>query len=238
MNHTRALIYVNTGCRPQIYTPLHLTRGKQTDRRLVSGWNMQWKYELCVKWVKKLVTSSKRIKVDFLAIPQNFEKWLLASSCLSVGPHGTTRLPMDEFSWTFLFREYFQKSVEGDLIFFSLLIRTGTLRDGKYIFSNVSSLTFWRRRFTFNSNNSPTWCNSFSVYYPEVYLQLNVFRAFSRPDIRSSMTAVAAFGFTFVSWWQSCCVRGRADRQPLVLPSYHDDSRAEFIIRPAGWPAW
>jgi hypothetical protein len=28
--------------------------------------------------------------------------------------------------------------------------------------------------------------------------------------IRSSMTAVAASGFTFVSWWQSCCVRGRA----------------------------
>ena len=30
--------------------------------------------------------------------------------------------------------------------------------------------------------------------------------------IRSSMTAVAASGFTFVSWWQSCCVRGRAGR--------------------------
>jgi hypothetical protein len=30
------------------------------------------------------------------------------------------------------------------------------------------------------------------------------------PITRSSMTAVAASGFTFVSWWQSCCVRGRA----------------------------
>ena len=30
------------------------------------------------------------------------------------------------------------------------------------------------------------------------------------PIIRSSMTAVAASGFTLVSWWQSCCVRGRA----------------------------
>jgi len=27
--------------------------------------------------------------------------------------------------------------------------------------------------------------------------------------IRSSMTAVAAYGFTFVSWWESCCVLGR-----------------------------
>jgi hypothetical protein len=32
------------------------------------------------------------------------------------------------------------------------------------------------------------------------------------PIIRSSVTAVAASGFTFVSWWQSCCVRGRAGR--------------------------
>jgi hypothetical protein len=30
------------------------------------------------------------------------------------------------------------------------------------------------------------------------------------PIIRISMTAVAASGFTFVSWWQSCCVRGQA----------------------------
>jgi hypothetical protein len=32
------------------------------------------------------------------------------------------------------------------------------------------------------------------------------------PIIRSSMTAVAASGFTFVSWWQSCYVRDRAGR--------------------------
>ena len=30
------------------------------------------------------------------------------------------------------------------------------------------------------------------------------------PIIRSSMTAVAASGFTFISWWQSCCFRVRA----------------------------
>ena len=32
----------------------------------------------------------------------------------------------------------------------------------------------------YNSNKSPTGCNSFSVYYPDVYLQLNMFRAFPR----------------------------------------------------------
>ena len=31
------------------------------------------------------------------------------------------------------------------------------------------------------------------------------------PIIRSSMTAVAASDYTFVSWWHSCCVRGRAN---------------------------
>ena len=39
--------------------------------------------------------------------------------------------------------------------------------------------TVWPRSFTFNSNKSPTWCNSFSVYYPDVCLQLKMFRVFS-----------------------------------------------------------
>ena len=34
--------------------------------------------------------------------------WLLASSCLSVSPHGTTRLPLDGFLWNLIF-EYFSK---------------------------------------------------------------------------------------------------------------------------------
>ena len=50
----------------------------------------------------------------------------------------------------------------------------------------------------------PTRCNSFSVYYPEVCLQLNMFRAFSRPSS----------GAQWLQW------------QPLVLLSYRGDSRA------------
>ena len=48
------------------------------------------------------------------------------------------------------------------------------------------------------SNKSPTRCNNFPVYYPDVYLQLNIFRAFSRPSS----------GVQWLQW------------QPLVLPSY------------------
>ena len=75
-------------------------------------------------------------------------------------------------------------------------------------------LTFWHRSFTFNSNKSQTWCNSFSVYYPDVCLQLNMFRAFSRPSS----------GAQWLQW------------QPLVLPSYRGDSRAVFVVGPAGRP--
>ena len=73
-------------------------------------------------------------------------------------------------------------------------------------------LNFWHRSFTFNSNKSPTWCNNFSVYYPDVCLELNMFRAFSR---QSS-------GAQWLQW------------QPLVLSSYRGDSRAVFVVGPAG----
>jgi hypothetical protein len=45
------------------------------------------------------------------------------------------------------------------------------------------------------------------------------------PIIRSSITSVTASGFTFVSWWQSCCVKKLfsipfGKREPkLILPS-------------------
>ena len=65
------------------------------------------------------------------------------------------------------------------------------------------------------SNKSPTRCNSFPVYYPDDCLQLNMFRAFSRPSS----------GAQWLQW------------QPLVLPSYRGDSRAVFAVRAASRPA-
>jgi len=66
-----------------------------------------------------------------------------------------------------------------------------------WMFNGYTNLTFWHRSFTFNSNKSPTWCNNFSVYYPDICLQLNMFRAFSRPS-------------SWAQWLQW---------QPLVLPT-------------------
>jgi len=48
------------------------------------------------------------------------------------------------------------------------------------------------------------------------------------PNIRSSTTAVAASGFTFVSWWESCCVRGRAGpARPRTQHGYHHDTKVK-----------
>jgi hypothetical protein len=81
--------------------------------------------------------------------------------------------------------------------------------------TDSTSLTFWHRNFTFNSNKSPTWCKNFLVYYPDICLQLNMFRAFIRPSS----------GAQWLQW------------QPLVLPSYRSDSRAVFVVGMAGRPA-
>jgi len=84
-------------------------------------------------------------------------------------------------------------------------------QENQMLHSSSWWLTFWHRSFTFNSNKSPTWCNNFSVYYSDFCLQLNTFRAFSRPSS----------GAQWLQW------------QPLVLPSYHGDSRAVFVVGPA-----
>jgi hypothetical protein len=70
---------------------------------------------------------------------------------------------------------------------------------------------FWHRSFIFNSNKSLTWWNNFSVYYPDVCLQLNMFRATSR----------LSWGAQWLRW------------QPLILHSYRGDNRAVFVVGPA-----
>ena len=85
------------------------------------------------------------------------------------------------------------------------------LKTKNFLITLVHLLTFWHRSSTFNSNKSPTWCNNFSVY-PDVCLQLNMFRTFSRPSS----------GAQWLQW------------QPLVLPLYRGDSRAVFVVGPTG----
>jgi hypothetical protein len=67
---------------------------------------------------------------------------------------------------------------------------------------------------TIQINHQPD-ATVFSVYNPDVCLQLNRFRAFFLPSS----------GAQWLQW------------QPLVLPSYRGDSRVVFVVGPSGWPA-
>jgi hypothetical protein len=73
------------------------------------------------------------------------------------------------------------------------------------------ALSKCRRCSVYYSNKSPTTCNNFPLYYPDVYLQLNMFRAFSRPSS----------GAQWLQW------------QPLILPSYRGDGGAMYMVRSA-----
>jgi hypothetical protein len=68
------------------------------------------KQKLCSR--NRSFMSSKWTHVS-LVRSQNFEKQLLASSCLSLCPDGTTRLPLAGFSWNCEFKyEHFLKSCQ------------------------------------------------------------------------------------------------------------------------------
>ena len=75
---------------------------------------------------------------------RNCEKRLFTSSRLSaypsVCPHGTTRLPLDRFSWNLVYRQFFffRKSVEKIQISLKSDSNTGTVRDDRYTFLIIS----------------------------------------------------------------------------------------------------
>jgi len=78
----------------------------------------------------------------------------------------------------------------------------------------ILRVNFWHRSFTFNSNKSPTRCNNSSVYYPDVCLQLNTFRVFSRPSS----------GAQWLQWQPLvlCSWLGRPARARTQHGCYHD----------------
>jgi len=68
----------------------------------------------------------------------------------------------------------------------------------------------------------------FSLLFWRLFTAQHVLGVFP-PIIRSSMTAVSAFPFTFLSLWQWCCVRGRADRpdRPRTQHDYYHDMKVK-----------
>ena len=64
------------------------------------------------------------------------------------------------------------------------------------------------------------------VYYPEVFTTQRVSGVLT-PIIRSSTTAVAASGFTFVSWWQPCCSWSGRPARPRTKSYCHHDTKVK-----------
>jgi len=80
----------------------------------------------------------------YYARSRNCETQLLASSCLSVCPHGTTRLPLDGFSWNLIFEDFSKICWERFKCCYNLTRIKGTLHEDQYtlfIISRSISLT-------------------------------------------------------------------------------------------------
>jgi len=80
---------------------------------------------------------------------QNCEKWPLASSCSyvhrSVCPRGTAQLPLDRFSWNFMFECFFFKSVKKIQVSLKSWIMN-TLHEDEYTHMIMSCLLLIRMR--------------------------------------------------------------------------------------------
>ena len=75
--------------------------------------------------------------LSFVGAFTKLRKQLLALSCPSVSPHGTTGLTLDGFSRNLL-REYFSKNLPRKLNFNENLSRvTGTLHEDHYTFLTI-----------------------------------------------------------------------------------------------------
>ena len=100
----------------------------------------------------------------------------------------------------------------------------------------VSELIFWYRSFTFSSNKSLIWWNNFSVYYPDVCLQLNMFRALlcswsgrpAGPTIYLNCTMM--HGITNFKLALVCCTHFIAIWNLYLLPSYGKGARSIHSI--------
>jgi hypothetical protein len=83
-----------------------------------------------------------------LPVPsQNFEK--LRHICPSVSPRGTTRLPLDRFSWNLIFECFFRKYVENYWIFIKIV---------------------WKYRVLYMKTNI-----HFGPYLPQFFLEWKIF---------------------------------------------------------------
>jgi hypothetical protein len=85
----------------------------------------------------------------FSHFSQNYEKWLLASLCLSVRSHGTPRLPFDGFSWGLIIERF-----------------------SKICWANSSSIKIWKDQLVlYIYTNTHLWS-----YFAQFFLEWEMFQ--------------------------------------------------------------
>jgi hypothetical protein len=86
---------------------------------------------------------------------QNCEKWLLTLSCLSVRPHGTTRLQLEGFSWIWYLNIFSKISREFNF-HYNLTRITGALHKDLCTFMKISRWILLRMRHVSDRENQNT----------------------------------------------------------------------------------
>ena len=84
---------------------MEMSRGKPVYLLVQGSKSVNCATNFCGYSLKKHCKLTVKLKVALFSLGG---KRLLASSCLSVCPHGTTRLPLDGFSWNLIFEDFFQ----------------------------------------------------------------------------------------------------------------------------------
>jgi hypothetical protein len=127
------------------------------------------------------------------------------SVCLSVHPHGTSRLPLDGFSWNFIFEDFFLEKSVGKLHVWLKSDKKNGHEDLRTFIISVWTLLRFRNVSDVvcrENQNTPFMLNIFStenctVYVEKIPLVGNVLRRKPRCHILCECEALASLRHTY-----------------------------------------
>ena len=120
--------YVNTGWVKSLWK-----RFQPVNRRM---WiTLKFNKFICIIVSASLKTGHD--STSFYVRSLNCEKWQLSSPCLAICPHGTTQLPLGEFSWNLIFEYFFSKICREDSNLIKIWQNNGYFTRTQYIYSYI-----------------------------------------------------------------------------------------------------
>ena len=83
------------------------------------------------------------------------------------------------------------------------------------------------RASSYNSNKSPTRCNNFPDYCPDAHIQLNMFRAFSRPSSGAHDCSSSPWRYLRIVVIVVLCSWSGRSARPRTLHDCHHDTKVK-----------